>query len=162
MKEIADFQMEELPVWRCQEECCGEQWATWEEDAICPFCHIKPGIKTGFTCRDLIEAEEKFGFQEKLPVHIPIPVPELIQLSMIPSEMWVGLPVYHPCSQDVTGCNWLLYDVGVVVEVLADSNPNSADKFQCRFVTSDGSFPGMLEYKPSNLWVPKSIAERLV
>lgn len=162
MDGITDIQFDELPVWRCQEECCGEQWATREEGTICPFCHIGPGAKAGFTCGELIKAKERYGFRGELPVHIPVPVPDLIQLSQIPREHWVGLPVYHPCSQGEEGCNWLLYDVGVVVGVRPYSNPNSPDKFECTFVTSEGDSAGTLEYKPSNLWVPSSVAKRLV
>ena len=149
----------DLPVWKCpQRNICGEQWATRMEGTICPFCHGGPGEATGFTCGEIAAAADRFGFHDKLPVHIPVPVPDLVQLSTLPRDVWEGLPVFHPCSQENTTCNWLHYDVGVILDVRPD--PDLPGQLQCRFVTSAGGSP--LRYGPTNLWVPRVLAERLL
>jgi hypothetical protein len=149
-----------LPVWRCSElDVCGAQWATSEEGTTCPFCHCRTGQSTGFTCGELQEAAERYGFGGDLPVHIPEPVPDLVQLVTLPRRAWIGLPVFHPCAQDGTNANWLSYDVGVVLEVCPD--PDSPRELQCRFVTSVLGRSATLHYGPDNLWVPRVLAERL-
>ena len=147
------------PIWRCPEHICGEQWATWEGGTTCPYCHLGLGRRTGFTYGDVAEAAEKFGFSEGLPVHISEPVPDLAQLTTLPQETWIGLPVFHPCGQEENRANWLLYDVGVVVEVFP--HPNDASEFQCRFIVAAGFSSFTLQYGSSNLWVPRILAERL-
>jgi len=150
-----------IPVWRCsQRDVCGEQWATWEEGTTCPYCHVGIGERTGFTYGDVVNATDKFGFGGDIPVHVPQAVPDLVQLSTLPQDTWVGLPVFHPCGQQGTNANWLVYDVGVVLEVYPD--PDFADELQCRFITSMGGRNSTLRYHPSNLWVPRVLAERIV
>jgi hypothetical protein len=149
----------EMPVWKCSEvDVCGEQWAWWDNESSCPFCHCGRGERTGFDCGEVADAAEKFGFDD-FPVHIPEPVPEVVQLSTLPRDAWVGLPVFHPCGQAGTVANWLLYDVGIVVEVCADTQVPG--EFRCRFVQSMGSAHDTLLYSPDNLWVPKTLAQRL-
>ncbi|MNL01854.1 hypothetical protein D3C87_1223390 [compost metagenome] len=151
----------DIPVWRCpQSDVCGEQWATRNEGTSCPFCHAGIGVLAGFTYGDLVNAADHFGFGADLPVLLPEPVPDLVQLSTLPQDIWIGLPVFHPCSQEGTDANWLLYDVGVVLEVYPD--PDFPSEFQCRFVTSAGGRSTTLHYQPSNLWIPRALAERLV
>ena len=149
-----------IPVWRCSEVNCGEQWATWEENSPCPVCEHGPGQRAGFTYGDVARAADKFGFEGDLPVHISEPVPDLVQISTLPQETWIGLPVFHPLSQEGTRANWFFYDVGVIVEVYED--PDFQDNLRCRFVISLGMQSGTLEYSPSNLWVPRALANRLV
>ena len=151
-----------VPVWKCSEQRCGEQWAA-KERFSCPFCHCGIGQQTGFTCGEVADIAEKFGFKEEFPIHIPGAIPDVVQLSILPPTTWVGLPVFHPCSQEETQegtlCNWLLYDVGVVINIFPD--PDFPDEFLCQFVYSVGSINGTLQYQPSNLWVPRALAERL-
>jgi hypothetical protein len=148
-----------IPIWRCpQNDGCGRQWGSWDEDTTCPFCHCGRGERTGFALGDVARAADEFGFGGDLPVHIAVPVPDLVQLSTLPPDTWIGLPVFHPCGQEGTHANWLLYDVGVVLEVYSDSD--FPDELQCRFVTSMGNYT--LHYRPSNLWVPRVLAERIV
>ena len=156
---MANDDWRDLLVWRCSEEDCGKQWGTWLAASPCPFCHCGSGRSTGFTCGELAAAAEKFGFDGDLPVHIPVPVPEVVQVSTLPRETWVGLPVFHPFSQEGGTPNWLVYDVGVIVDVFAD--PDLEDEFRCRFVYSVGTQNGTFLYAPSNLWVPKVLAKRL-
>jgi hypothetical protein len=106
-----------------------------------------------------VEATERFGFDD-FPVHMPEPVLEVVQLSTLPRELWVGLPVLHPCGQSGATPNWLVYDVGIVVEVFEDSD--LPGEFRCRFVHSMGQANGTLQYSPDNLWVPKTLADRLL
>ena len=154
-----DQQWREMPVWKCSEsDVCGEQWAWWDNQSLCPFCHLGRGEQTGFRCGEVADAAERFGFDD-FPVHIPEPVPEVVPLSTLPQETWVGLPVFHPCGQDGTVANWLLYDVGIVVKVLPDAD--LPGEFRCRFVHSIGQANGTLQYGPDNLWVPKALAQRL-
>ena len=147
------------PIWRCPQDICGEQWATWEEATTCPYCHRGLGQRTGFTYGEVAEAAEKFGFSGDLPVHISEPVPDLVQLTTLTSETWIGLPVFHPCGQEENRANWLLYDVGVVVEVFP--HPSVPNELQCRFIVAASPSSFTLEYGPSNLWVPRVLAERL-
>jgi hypothetical protein len=147
-----------IPVWRCPHATCGIQWATWEDGTTCPSCHIGLGESTGFTCGDVDDAAEKFGFTEDFPVLRSEPVPELVQLSTLPISLWIGLPVFHPCRQQGNEPSWLTYDVGVILEVYPD--PDFEDEFLCRFVMSMGQHSATLHYSPSNLWVPRSLAER--
>jgi hypothetical protein len=149
-----------MPVWKCSErDVCGEQWAWWDSNTSCPFCHSGHGEPTGFTCGEMLDAAERFGFDD-FPVHIPEPVPEVVQLSSLPQNRWVGLPVFHPCGQEGPVANWLLYDVGVVVEVCPDSD--FPGDLRCRFVHSMGDAKGILQYGPDNLWVPKVLADLLL
>jgi hypothetical protein len=148
-----------IPVWRCPEIGCGEQWASSDNESSCPFCHCGQGERAGFNCGEVADAAERFSFSD-FPVHIPEPVPEVVPLSTLPKDIWVGLPVFHPCGQDGSVPNWLLYDVGIVVEVCADMD--IPGEFRCSFVHSIGSTNGTLRYRPDNLWVPKTLAERLL
>lgn len=145
-----------LPVWRCIESYCQEQWATNQADAVCPFCHESVGIKTGFTYGEACEAAEKYGFEEIL-IHVPNLVPELVQLTEISKDLWIGLPVYHPLSQSGVECNWLTHDLGILTEFYHD--PDIKGVIRCRFVTSHIH---SLEYMATNLWVPKSLVDRLL
>ena len=146
----------DLPVWRCSEtEVCGEQWASARQGETCPFCHLGAGQPTGFTCGEAAEAADKFGFGD-FPVHIPQPLPELVQLSSLPSDAWIGMPVFHPSSQQGTTANWLAYDVGVVIAI--ESDPDLPGESRCRFLISSET---SLIYSPDNLWVPKALAVRL-
>lgn len=158
MNRKSDWQS--IPVWRCpQTDICGEQWVTWNEGTTCPFCHSGLGERTGFTYGDLARAADEFGFCGDLPVLVPVPVPDLVLLSTLPQHKWIGLPVFHPCGQDGANANWLLYDVGVVLDVYPD--PDFPSDLQCQFVTSQIGRSATLHYRPSNLWVPRILAERL-
>jgi len=148
------------PVWRCQDVECGQQWVTWEAVARCPFCSGIPVERTGFTYGDVAEAAEKFGFRGDLPVHVPVPVPDLVQLSTLPQDTWIGLPVFHPMEQQGILANWLLYDTGIVLEVYPD--PDFPGELQCRFVVSLGGHATTLHYQPDNLWVPSTLAKRIL
>jgi len=153
---LGDGSRNGLPVWRCSEtDVCGEQWASARAADTCPFCHLGIGQSTGFTCDDVAEAATKYGFSD-FPVHMPQPLPELVQLSSLPSDLWIGLPVLHPSGQVGKTANWLLYDVGIVTAL--ESDPDLAGEFRCRFITSSES---SLIYSPGNLWVPKILAQRL-
>lgn len=157
---ICDERWREMPVWRCtQSDVCGEQWASESAGATCPFCYVGRGESTGFTCGEVAAAAERFGFGSELPIHIPWPVPDVVQLSTLPRDTWEGLPVFHPCGQDGDVPNWLRYDVGVIVNVFQD--PDLAGEFRCRFVHSTGEYNSTLQYGPSNLWVPRALAARL-
>ena len=158
MNRNADWQ--NIPVWRCPRVGdCGVQWATWDEGTTCPICHLGRGEPTGFTCGEVAKVAEDFGFAEALPVLMPELVPELVQLSTLPANLWIGLPVFHPSSQEGNLPTWLVYDVGVILEVCPD--PDFEGELQCRFVTSMGGRSATLRYSPSNLWVPRVLAERL-
>ena len=88
---------------------------------------------------------------------MPEPVPDLVSLTTIASDKWIGLPVFHPLSHEGDRPNWLLYDVGVIVEVNPD--PDFEGEVQCRFVLGDGT--ATLHYRPAYLWVPRVLADRL-
>lgn len=85
-------------------------------------------------------------------------------LANLPQSTWVGLPVFHPHLQIGPTPYWMLddypelhrdeedgsgasYDVGVVVEVVAEAK----DDIRVRFVGVNGC---SLHYVPSNLFVP--------
>jgi len=147
-------------VWRCTAvDGCGAQWATWDEGTTCPFCHLGIGEWTGFTLGDVVEAADAYGFVGDLPVHVSEPVPELVPLTTLGRDLWVGLPVFHPCAQSGLDANWLRYDVGVVLEVEEDGDVPG--ELRCRFVAATGGPSVSLRYAPGNLWVPKVLAERL-
>ena len=149
-----------LPVWQCQEYLtCGEQWAA-VENSDCPFCHSGPGEETGYSYGDVLDAADRFGFAGQFPVHYAEPVPDLVQLSTLRREQWVGLPVFHPSRQDEERATWLVYDVGVVIDV--EHDPDFEGEYRCRFVVSMGASTTTLVYSPDNLWVPKVLADRLV
>ena len=86
---------------------------------------------------------------------------ELRQLSDLPRDVWVGLPVYHPQSQYGTECNWATYDIGVVVKVEPD--PDFADDgvWRVTFHGSCGPRSWTLYYGADNLWVPRQLADRI-
>lgn len=121
-----DPDRQNIPVWQCpQRDPCGAFWVTREADTTCPFCHVGRGQPAGFTWGDLARAAEEVDFDGELPVLLPVPVPELVQLTTLPPELWVGLPVFHPCGQDQTHANWLLYDVGVCTRLVPPSSTAS-------------------------------------
>ena len=147
----------DLPVLRCPDLCCDKQVVTNLLSPTCPFCHETELVDTGFKYGEARAAADKYGFEEDIPIHVPTPVPELIQLCDIPENLWIGLPVYRPFSQEDSVCNWLAYDVGILSYFYFDPKTNPSR--QCRFVTCD---TGSLEYSDWNLWVPKSLAENLL
>lgn len=93
----------------------------------------------------------------------------LVQLSTIPKEKWIGLAVFHPFSQMGNEANWssddlvskvthsenltgklvptTQYDVGVIISFEYD---DLARMQRASFVSSWGS---VLRYTESNLWV---------
>jgi hypothetical protein len=149
------------PVWRCIEAAtCGAQWAAWERDLEGPFCHCSKGEPAGFTYGEVLEAAERLGFVEDVPVHLAEPVPELVQLVTLPRDVWIGLPVFHPSSQTNVEATWLVYDTGIIVSVEEDRDFEG--EFRCSFITSVGPHNTALRYGPNNLWVPKVLADRLV
>ena len=156
-----DPNQQSIPIWRCpRQDLCGAMWATRDEGTTCPFCHGGSGQPAGFTWGELARAAEEFNFNGELPVLLPVPVPELVQLSTLSVDIWEGLPVFHPCGQDEFHTNWLLYDVGVVLEVYPD--PDISDELKCRFVASMGGDSVTFHYHPANLWVPRALAVRLL
>ena len=122
-----------LPVWRCLSDVCGAQWASLGPDSTCPYCHLDTILRTDFTCGDLAEAQDKFGFQGEFPVHIPEPIPAVVQLSTLRRDVWEGIPVLHPCSQAGDVPDWRLFDVGIVVRV--DQEPDIAGRYWMRRTT---------------------------
>jgi hypothetical protein len=143
-----------LPVWRCS-RCCDVQWVSESEETSCPHC-LMAGETAGYTYGEVVDACARFGCQ--VPIHRAQPVPEVIQLSTLPRELWEGMPVFHPLSQDGDRASWLSYDVGIVVEVQPDPD---VEGFRCRFVWAIGEKSGSLRYSADNLWVPKVLADRL-
>ena len=144
----------EMPVWRCARDgLCQEQWATWDDAPRCHSCD-RPAEPAGFTWGEAESARERFLCE--VPVHYPMPIPEVVQLSSLPQEIWVGLPVLHPLGDAGPDADWFYYDVGVVSEVIPDRDlPDSPD---CRFIHSHH---GTLRYPAARLWVPKVLADRL-
>lgn len=161
-------------VWHCEEtewEC--ETWAAPLSDPprVCPSCtgpegeHIgmRPGAPIRYIARlDHVRlGEEELGIEPcDSPVRIPRPPPfELVRLTTLPQEMWLGLPVFYPMAQlggdrEPPVCNWYHYDVGVVAEILP------GPPLEVRFIVDDTGHG--LHYAPHWLWVPKALAERLL
>lgn len=96
---------------------------------------------------------------------------ELVQLSTIPEEEWIGLPVFHPCCQIGETIYWRLedvpfwadgddtgtmYDAGVVTKVF-ERNQEYPDETRVFFIGSCGS---TLQYSVSNLWTPRRYAKK--
>lgn len=154
--------LELLPVWRCsQVNICGKQWADSEPRETCPFCHLGPIEPTGFTYGEAKAAWEHFDFEKELPIHLPIPVPQLVNLTILPVGTWVGLPVFHPMAQDGFIADWRVYDIGVIVEVLINQE-DAQGEYRCRFLYSIGDFTGTFIYSAQNLWVPERLAKTVL
>lgn len=152
----------DTPVWRCLDDLCEEVWAQAETPPFCPACGplMKSSVEpAGFTVGEAREVGDRFGVD--VPIFIPKPIPlELVQLSTLPEDTWVGMPVFHPCEQSGEGANWHRYDVGIVIEVYPD--PHFEGMRQCRFLHGVlGSGNGTLHYAPNWLWVPKVLADRV-
>lgn len=151
-----------LPVWRCSHsDICGEQWAALEPGETCPFCHLGPVQSAGFTYGEAVAAAEHFGFDREVPVHLVYPVPTLVQLTSLPVETWMGLPVFHPMAQEGINADWRTYDIGVIVEVSKDIDYGEGE-YCCRFLYSIGGSSGTLIYSAWNLWVPEQLANSLL
>ncbi|VAX03051.1 hypothetical protein MNBD_GAMMA19-890 [hydrothermal vent metagenome] len=141
------------PLWLCPDKTCNSKWLTDEEGLTCPYCHLATGIKSNKKYSDVQNEIKKDDKNEYL---IPYPVPELVPLTSLPMELWIGLPVYHPCGQEGNVCNWLLYDIGILVEILPDKN--FEDEIECMFIVGSQS---SLIYSASNLWVSKKLVGHL-
>jgi hypothetical protein len=159
----------DLKVWRCTDTpLCDELWAQVDEPEKCPVCD-EPVQDEGYTLQEALDAENKFLVD--VEVYVPVPIPHsLVQLSRLPSNTWVGLPVYHPISQMGGVGNWHRYDVGIVSEVILDpafpDEHSDGDYWEnhgrCRFITGTGGGGNVtFHYAPDNLWVPRPLAERL-
>lgn len=146
-------------MWRCRSDICLEQWASEGGDSTCPFCHLAEIERTEFTCGQVADAQEKFGFRGALPVHLPQPVPDVVQLSTLPRDLWVGLPVFHPIGQEGNLPDWRCFDVGVVMRV--HPHPDLSGEFKCEFVAGFLGGVSTLRYSPWNLWVPTVLAARI-
>ncbi len=160
MEEFREQNWRNLTVLRCSVPDCREQWASRDDGSSCPFCRVGTGQDAGFTCGDVADAAEKHGFLEDLPVHIPEPVPDLVPLTTLSERHWVGIPVFHPMSQDGAEADWRLYDIGVVVEVFDDPDVADAPR-RCRFLVSCMGPGATLQYSAQNLWVPAVLARHL-
>lgn len=164
----------DLPVWECDNDMCEGYWVDRErldpaDPPLCPEhdCH-KLGADdhakyAGFTWGEAMDAENKFLCD--IPIHHSLPVPEVVQLSTLPQELWMGLPVFHPFGQKgregEIECEWFSYDVGVVVEVVPDPHFAQYGEWRVHFQGACGSGGWTLGYSPTNLWVPKVLADRL-
>lgn len=165
-----------LPVWVCENRDCEGFWATLDHTdpsspPLCPEhdCHERGAsdhaVYAGFTWGEAAKAQNKFSCD--IPVYYATPVPELVQLSTLPRELWLGLPVFHPFSQAETPegdpvCSWHTYDVGVVVAVEPDPDWfEEHGEWRVHFQGAVGDGGWTLHYGPSNLWVPKVLAQRL-
>lgn len=167
-----------MKVWECDEDddgLCGETWAQENTPKFCPACSfihfhnakaqgknpldfVKPPKYAGYTTDEAVEAENKFLCDIKF--HRPEPIPfELVKLSTIPQDKWVGCPVFHPLGQMGDLANWHRYEMGTVIEVYPD--PDFIDLLRCRFLMAEYEHQGTLAYGPDNLWVPKPLAEHL-
>ena len=110
-------------------------------------------VYAGFTWGEAVDAENKFLCA--IRIHHSIPVPQVVLLSTLPQEMWMGLPVFHPMSQRGEVANWHAYDVGVVIDVYPDPDFAEYGEWKVRFQGGVGSGGWTLAYSPTNLWVPK-------
>ena len=155
----------DLPVWAFDPDELDEGY--WvEHDRLDPDDPPKdPGglgrtvAYAGFTWGEAIDAENKFLCD--IRIHHAYPVPAVVQLSTLPREVWVGIPVFHPCEQRGAECNWHCYDVGVVVEVEPDPDFAEYGEWRVTFQGACGNGGWTLHYSPKNLWVPKALADRL-
>ena len=148
----------QLPVWRCLSESCGERWGSDGQDSTCPFCHLTAIERTDFTYGQLADAQDRFGFSD-IPVHLPSSVPEVVQLSTLAPDLWIGLPVFHPAAQSGASPDWRTFDVGVVVAFEPD--PNLPQEYRCEFIAGFLGGTSTLKYSPQNLWVPAVLATRI-
>ena len=93
---------------------------------------------------------------------------ELVQLSDVREQLWAGIPVFHPHYQVGNTPRWLsdsdedfgdaAYDVGVVFEWGPDPDFADIGIVRVAFVGDGGS---VLRYASTNLWVPKTLCERI-
>jgi len=99
---------------------------------------------------------------------------ELVQLSTIPQNKWLGLPVFHPYCQIGKTPYWnrknnsyenekhkhynegSLYDVGVVFSWYPDPEFADLGVIRVRFIGDNGS---TLCYSSDNLWTPKRFTQ---
>jgi hypothetical protein len=164
--------IQDMRVWMCNEDddgLCGEIWAQEGTPEFCPECSFifyhqakiqgkEPKVKRPVGICPLEEVRsverrfEVFGLD--IPVHIPTPIPlDLVQLSTLPREEWVGKPIFHPQGQMGDLANWHRYEIGVVIAVEPD--PHFDDKVRCRFLMADfRSQSDAIAYPPNNLWTP--------
>ena len=143
-------------VWQCApNELCTRRWVSDPENPRCPSCHL-PGEAASLTYGEALDAMERFGCD--MDIHVAVPVPEVVPLSTLRRELWVGLGVFHPMSQEGDRADWLAYDVGIIVDMFPDPD---FPGWQCRFIHALGGSSGTLKYRPDNLWVPRTLAERL-
>lgn len=91
---------------------------------------------------------------------LPQSVSQVVQLSTLPRELWVGLPVFHPQEQQGSLADWESFDVGVVIDVEPDAD--FPDEYRCQFVAGFIGETSTLRYAPWNLWVPADLAARIV
>ena len=146
----------DLAVWRCTgSDGCGEQWSSWNDESSCPFCGDR-GERADFTYGEISDACERYGCE--VPVHLAEPIPAVVRLSTLPRELWEGMPVLHPLSQEGDRANWSAYDVGVVIEIVSDEDFPGG--WRCRFLCGVGSNSGTLLDGPDNLWVPRILVHR--
>jgi len=138
----------ELPVWQCTSRDCDFKWATDLVEQQCPACHMSTVQLAGYNYAEVIEASEKHDYDKYGDIHVPNPVPDLVALTEIDQEHWVGLPVFHPLVD-----SWIMYDVGIIIDVYQD--PDFSDMQRCCFQTSDCS---TLVYPPDRLWIPEKLA----
>lgn len=153
-------------VWACSEDGCDEVWAQKAHPQYCPECSFilyHSAIDRGKTPtvakpKFVSSLEELRSFEEKysldVPVHVPEPIPlDLVQLSTLSRETWVGRPVFHPIAQMGQRANWHRYEIGVVIAI--EQDPDFPEEERCRFIT--GTFHSQstaLAYRPDNLWTP--------
>jgi|GEM_PF-6355176 len=163
-----------LGVWHCEEtEWKCETWAAPLDDPPqdCPSCTGPVGRAVGMqsgapirylgTLTEIRATEAAQGIElYDSPVRIPKPPPfDLVPLTNVPRDMWLGLPVFKPTWQAGIGadavCSWYGWDVGVIAEIYPD--PNFEGETQVHFIDA---YQG-LHYDPRWLWVPKGLADRL-
>lgn len=168
-----------MKVWECGEDddgLCGEVWAQEGTPEFCPECSfipfhnakdqgkdphdfVKRPKPMGYTVEEARAAENKFLCDIKFYVPTPIPF-ELVKLSSLPQDKWVGIPVFHPQGQMGDLANWHRYEIGIVTEVYPD--PDFSDQLRCRFIMADfHNQSDCIAYGPDNLWVPKPLADHL-
>ena len=163
-------------MWRCEDRGCDGHWVAHgltdpSAPPLCPDRHTHGrrasdfAVYAGFTWGEASEAEDRFLCS--IPVYYSTPVPELVQLSTLPRERWLGLPVFHPFAQAETAegevtCDWHRYDVGVVVEIEPDPVWfEEHGEWRVHFQGGCGDGGWVLHYSPTNLWVPRVLADRL-
>ena len=82
----------------------------------------------------------------ELPSPIPGAVSQVVQLSTLPRELWVGLPVFHPHAQQGSLPDWESFDTGVIIEVKPDPDFPGTDR--CQFVAGFCGGTSSLGYGP--------------